>query len=632
MRWGKYFLSFVAVSGLALAQSDPALEPVADLTQAGGANCTFQVEPDAFLDAEAKAHRANYERLLRFGKGLAPRAASAKEMATRAPAEIPIRNFIDEAIFGRLQREGVRSAPLSSDEEFLRRITLDLTGRVPTPAQIREFTASDNPRKRDELIDRLLNSPEFVDKWTMWFGDLLGNARTNVNFNLQNEGRNAFYLWIKQVLNERMSVKDIAWNVIAAKGVNFDFGPANYNLRSNVSNGPAQDTYDMAFYRAARDFLGMGHYDCILCHNGRAHLDQLSLWGRGATRTEAQRMAAFFSRQRYTAVTNDRMDPRNNARNVTDVATGDYALNTNFGNRPTRAPIGSTRNLSPAYRLGGMPSSGEWRQEFANFLIADPMFARNFANRFWKAMFNQGLVDSVEQLDPARLDPGNPPAAPWDFQASHPELLERLAQEFVRYDYNLREFLRILVSSSAYQLSSQYDDPWRPNFQPLFARHYPRRLEGEEIHDVLQQASQMNENYTVPGLDPVRWAMQLPEPSGLGNAFMNAFLRGNRDGVPRQQSGSILQQNNLMNDVFVTRRMKTAANGSPTLRAWAANPNNAAVVEDIFLTFLSRRPTAKEADVALGVLQRGTTPALRGAAIEDLCWTMVNKIEFIFSY
>ena len=628
MRWGIYLLSFVAASGIAGAQSDPDF----DLTQTGGANCSFQADPDSYLDAAAKSQRANYERVLKFGKGLG-RSASAKEMATRAPAEIPIRNFIDEAIFSRLQKEGVRSAQLAGDHEYLRRVMLDLTGRIPTPDQIREFTSNESPTKRQELVERLLNSSEFVDKWTMWFGDLMGNARTNVNFNLQNEGRNAFYLWTKQSIANRMSIKDIAWNVIAAKGINFDFGPANYVLRSNVGNGPQQDTYDMALYRTARDFLGMGHYDCILCHNGRGHLDQLSLWGRGATRVEAQRMSAFFSRQRFNTVTVDRMDPRSNARNVADATTGDYALNTNFGNRPNRTPFGSTRNLTPEYRLGQAPGSAEWRQELATFLVADPMFARNFANRLWKAMFNQGLVDNVEQLDPARLDPSKPPAAPWDFQASHPELLERLAQEFTRYDFSLREFLRLIVSSSAYQLSSQYDDEWKPQYQPLFARHYPRRLEGEEIHDALQQATQMSESYVVPGLpDPLRWAMQLPEPAGLGNAFMNAFLRGNRDGVPRQQSGSILQQNNLMNDIFVTRRMKTAANGSPTLRAWAANPSNAAVVEDMFLTFLSRRPTAKEADVALAVLQRGTTPALRSAAIEDLCWTMVNKIEFIFSY
>lgn len=633
MRWGICWISIVLLAGSASAQTE---ESAPDLTQSGGPNCTFQSEPDAYLDAAAKAYRSNYERLLRISKGLGARASTAdapRAMATREPAEVPIRNFIDQEIFARLQKEGVRAAGLSSDEEFLRRVTLDLTGRIPTAQQVRDFVAQERVTKREELVEVLLNSPEFVDKWTMWFGDLMGNARVNNNFNLENDGRNAFYLWIKQAVAGRMSIKDIVWNVVAAKGVNFDFGPANYELRSQVGNGPAQDTYDMSLYRSARDFLGMGHYDCVLCHNGRGHLDQLSLWGRGATRMEAQKMAAFFSRQRFTTVTTDRMDPRTNARMVNDVMTGDYALNTNYGNRPTRSPYSTVRNLSPEYRLGQMPSSANWRQDFAGFLVSDPMFARNFANRLWKAMFNQGLVDNVEQLDPARLDPSKPPPEPWGFQASHPELLERLAQEFVRYDFSLREFLRLIVTSSAYQLSSQYDEPWKIEYQPLFARHYPRRLEGEEIHDAITQASGVVSRITVPGFtEPFLFAMQLPEPNGLGPAFMNAFLRGNRDGVPRQQAGSILQQINLMNDTFVTTRLKTANNGSPVLRGWASNPNNDAVIEEMFLTFLARRPTPAEANIAAGPLSRATTAAQRNTAIEDLAWTMVNKLEFIFSY
>src|SRR5436309_2966047 len=128
------------------------------------------------------------------------------------------------------------------------------------------------------------------------------------------------------------------------------------------------------------------------------------------------------------------------------------------------------------------------------------MFARNFANRIWKQLFNLGLVDPVDTLDPARLDPSNPPAAPWALQATHPELMERLAKEFTANYFNVRPFIRILVQSSAYQLSSRYDGDWSIEYVPLFARHYPRRMEGEEVHDAIAKATGVLGNYAVNGL------------------------------------------------------------------------------------------------------------------------------------
>ena len=257
--------------------------------------------------------------------------------------------------------------------------------------------------------------------------------------------------------------------------------------------------------------------------------------------------------------------------------TGQYDLNTNYGNRPFRLAIGTVKNFTPEYRTGGTPKGADWRGEFAEFVINDPMFARNFANRVWKQIFNQGLVEPVDQMDPMRLDPANPPPAPWSLQASNPILLERLAQKLTSQDYSLREFIRVLVSSSAYQLSAQYDDEWKLDYQPLFARHYPRRLEGEEIHDAIQLATGVLATYRVTGIvDPINWALKLPDPlEAGGTTLMNTFYRGNRDNVARQQSGSIQQQLGLMNDTFVTSRIKMAA--SPVLKRIALN----AVAKDL---------------------------------------------------
>src|SRR5262249_9588286 len=114
---------------------------------------------------------------------------------------------------------------------------------------------------------------------------------------------------------------------------------------------------------------------------------------------------------------------------IADFATGTYDLNTTYGNRPTRAPMGAVRSMTPVYRDGRTPPDGKgtWRDAYAAFLTSDPMFARNFANRLWKQFFNLGLVDPVDTMDPARLDSSNPPPAPWVLQASNPQLLESLA-------------------------------------------------------------------------------------------------------------------------------------------------------------------------------------------------------------
>src|SRR5205823_3190189 len=117
---------------------------------------------------------------------------------------------------------------------------------------------------------------------------------------------------------------------------------------------------------------------------------------------------------------------------VSDNTTGAYSLPTTYGNRPNRPLIGTANTAKPTYRTGEIPASAAWRAEFATLMVNDPLFAVNFANRIWKAMFNLGQVETVDTLDPMRLDPNNPPPAPWNFQAFNPALLSQLADVFAR--------------------------------------------------------------------------------------------------------------------------------------------------------------------------------------------------------
>ncbi|HUQ91064.1 MAG TPA: DUF1553 domain-containing protein, partial [Bryobacteraceae bacterium] len=388
-----------------------------------------------------------------------------------------------------------------------------------------------------------------------------------------------------------------------------------------------------------------------LCHNGRGRLDALSLWGKTAIRMDAERMAAFFARQNITNHPdfNTRDNFFNGARIVADRITGEYTLNTTSGNRPprcapnatiTRNVCSATMNLAPEYHVTGAkpPAGRSWRETFADNMVQDPMFARNFANRLWKEMFNLGLVDPVDTMDPARLDPNNPPPDGWELQATHPVLLEKLAETLRGNSFSLRELIRLMANSSAYQLSSRYGEEWSVDYVPLFARHYPRRLEGEEVHDAIVKATGVMTSYAIQNwpVPTVTWAMQMPDPSeprsNAGNAlnFMNAFLRGNRDSQQRSQAGSILQQLNLMNDQFVTNRNKVGA--SANLRALANNTSNPSVVEEIFLLFLGRQPSDRERTEAVNVLAKAANQAARNTAVEDLAWVLMNKAEFAYSY
>lgn len=598
-----------------------------------GENCTFQRDPEEFLTKEERTIHDVNARAVAYAAKAGMRFAGTVRSVN--PWDVPWRNLIDEEIFSRLEKDRIQVAPLSTDAEFVRRIYLDLTGRLPQPAEYRAFVEDKSPGKRDALIDRLLNTEEYMNRWATWLGDLVGNNRTAFNANQNVSGRNAMYDYLRNAVNTDKSFRDLAWELIAASGNNYDTGPANWSVRTITPGGPVQDRYDTGYIRPATIFLGLGHYDCLACHDGRGHLDQLSLWGRSVARVETYRMAAHFARLNIAGRAVPGTDPYSGSFDISDRTAGTYDLNTNFGNRPNRVRIGTMLNVMPEYRDGKTPKAGQtWREGFADNLTADPMFAANTVNRVWKQLFQLALAEPVDSLDPARLDPDKPPAAPWTYQTAHPALLKRLAGQFVGTNYSLRELIRTIVSSNAYQLSSQYDGTWKLDYVPLFARHYPSRLDAEAVHDAIAQASGNWANYMPQGFaGPVRSAWELPdttEPGGGTGNLLNTFLRGNRDTQTRRGDGSILQSLTLMNDAFVRDRIRAAL--SPNVRAAVAMTDNNAAVEELFLWYLGRVPNDAERSKAVAALRRATTPALRTQTVEDLAWALINKVDFLINY
>src|SRR5436190_16874272 len=330
------------------------------------ADCRFVANRDEFLGRQARDRREIYERVRKLNRTAALAAPVSAD-------KIPQRNFIDQEILGKLVTTNSPVSPLASDEEFLRRIYLDLTGRIPDPGEIRAFLADTSATRRDTVIDRLLDSPEFTDRWTMWLGDLLQNTSklANAAINRNVPGRNAFHAYIRDAVSSDKPLRAIAIDAITGKGNNYDAesGPANFAMGASTSMGPMQDTYDTMLVRTAATFLGMGNYDCLLCHNGRGHLDQVNLWGSRQTRVQAQGMAAFFSRLVFTA-----SQPTNSFM-ISDAASGAYDLNTDSGNRPPRTPLGAMTSITPAYRDTMATLDGDdWRGAFAASLVQDPMF------------------------------------------------------------------------------------------------------------------------------------------------------------------------------------------------------------------------------------------------------------------
>ena len=555
-------------------------------------------------------------------------------------------NVVDKHIFGVLQTKGIAAAARTNDYEFARRVSLDLTGRVPRPERVTEFVSDSDPDKRTKYVDELLNSTEWVDKWTMFFGDLYRNTDQirATNTIRRAEGREAFYRWIYDSLKEGKPYNRMAFEMIVAEGQNsWTQGELNWQIGNRTTGGPAQDNFDQMAAATMETFLGNSHFNCIVCHNGRGHVDTLSLWGKGASRMQGYGFAAFFSQVTFVLQPRDqRPDPNIYYWTVGLNRNGTYALNTTTGNRPPRQAVGNTRIVAPVYPFGDSltANSGESpRTAAARLVTTDFNFARATVNYIWKELMVRGLVEPVNQMDPDRLDPDNPPPAPWTLQPSNAPLLRDLAQDFIDGGYNLKSLMRRIATSDAYQLSARYDGQWNPAWENLHARRLVKRLWAEEVYDAIAQTSNvaapitMGVSTRVPNgalamTRVVPAAMQTTSPASRGGAaaFLNPFYPGDREATERRRDGSDQQALTLMNNNFVMTRTRAATAGG--LLSRHINKTDRDLIDNLYLTVLSRLPDESERITAGAALTSGN----RSQAAENLLWSLYNKVDFFFNY
>jgi len=621
-----WILPFAAVFCLAAdsSQKQPK-KPVVD-----SSNMPADVHAPLFQGSKSVDAGARTERLA----GVLPGSIAKGERLSR-------RNFIDTHIFGKMERDGIPNAPLATDQEFFRRVTLDLTGRIPTPAEVREFLADTSADKRSSLIDRLIGNPAFVDKWSYFYMDLL---RANGKMG---RGVQLFHYTLKESLATDRPYDDFARSLITASAKsNHVVAAVNPIVREHVEGKPGQvehgddlrkvhqiDTHDELSILFGKVFLGI-NLSCISCHDGANHLEKVNVYLTGRKRSDFFQQAAFLGLTRYIPHV-ERTEATMGHFVVDDLAPGydtkgDSMLRIKRFGGPSRPKFLLTDELA---RAGADP-----REELARMLTSHPQFARATVNLYWSKLMGFGIVEPADEFDLARQDPNNVPKG-WDVQPSHPELLDALATNFRKTNYSLHSLFRSICNSSAYQLSARFPGEWNDRFTRYYARKYARMLTAEELHDSIALATDRPGRFgggrrrpVMNDEDPpgptVTMAMQasVPRSSGELKNFMQAFGQANRGTPARPPQPSPLQPIMLMRSPVLNDRV-LAANDSRVQRLLDSYKDNGKVVDELFLSSLSRQPVPEEKALAVSFLEKN-----RVEGAQNVQWALLNLVEFLYNF
>ena len=553
--------------------------------------------------------------------------------AFERPTGSPVlrRNFIDDHIFGKMERDRIPHASLATDREFIRRVRFDLTGRIPSPEEIRDFLADSSPDKREHLIDSLIGSPEFVDKWAYFIMDTL-------RLSWRAKGYKLFHYYLKQSLAADRPYDDLARSIISSSAKsNKVIAAVNPIVREHVEGKAGQvdhgddlrkihqsDSHDEINIQLGKVFLGI-NMSCISCHDGAGHLEKVNAYLTTKTRGDFFQQAAFYGNSRYIPHV-ERTESIMGHFIVDDLAAGyDTEAETML-----RVPRLGGPNTPKFLLTDEAPEPGTHvRGELARMLTSHPQFARAAVNLFWSKMMGIGIVEPVDEFDLARLDPDNLPEG-WDqAQPSHPELLEELASYFRENDHSLHKLFKLIANSSAYQLSARFPEgEWNDTYTTYYARKYARMLTAAEVHDAITIAT------GVPGevMDGRRgknvpMAMQVSQANFAGDlkSFMQAFGHSNRNTVARPLLASPLQPIMMMQSPVVQDRV-LVENGSRA-RELLIKYTDSKVVEEMFVATLGRQPSPSEKDIALTAMAENR---VQGA--QNLQWALLNMSEFLYNF
>ncbi len=491
-------------------------------------------------------------------------------------------NKVDELVFAQLRSLNIIPSELCSDEEFLRRVYLDVIGVLPTAEEARDFLADTNPNKRNELIDSLLSRPEYADFYAVKWGDILQINR-DIPARLQDKGMWAYYRWLWNALDQNMPMDQFVHELLTAKGSGYRNGPANFFRVGEGAQGMAET--------ASTVFLGV-RLDCAHCHNHP--FEQFTL-------VDNLGMAAFFAKVRIK---------RSAEQDEEIIYLADSGTVKNPETKKPAVPkfLGG-RELKP------QEQQGDLRAVLADWITSpdNPYFARHMANRVWAWLLGRGIIH-----EPDDFRSTNP--------ASNPELLDYLAQEFVQSGYDLKGLYRLILSSRTYQLSA-IPNEWNRHDRIYYSHYYLKRLTAEQLATAISQVTGISEKYA--GLPLGTRATQLPDVS-YRSEFLDLFGRPKR-ATPVESERTcdthIGQSLQMISSEYIARKLRDNKGRAAALAA--SDMPTEAIVEELYLTTLSRFPTEAERQVILG---SPIDKKQRREKVEDLMWVLMNTKEFLFNH
>jgi hypothetical protein len=588
----------------------------------------FTLAQDNTCPAYPTALRAADREALRAGADYASFVSDTERLGIVPTAK----NFIDTGIFKKMSDDGIDAAPLSNDNEFVRRIYVDLTGRIPTYEQATAFLASTDPNKRAALIEELLASSAYVDQLSKWFLDRF-QVRPNGN-QIGVPSAINFYNYIRDFVQSDRPYDGVVREMLTVRGDSDVEPPIAFLAKQQVN--PVQDTWDNTLNIVTTQFLGI-RTECVSCHNGRGHLESINLDLTQHTRRDFWKMSAFFSRMRMRTVSDDNGGFRQRVIISNDTSVGQYTSAVDPSN-PGARPSRDSANEAPYYWLTGKaPQSADWRREFAGMVTSDPQFAKASVNYIWAYFFGSGIVDPVDGWDLQRTDPNIPLPDGWPTQNSHPDVLNALADYFVQNNYSVKSVVRLIVNSNAYQLSSRYPDgKWQDAYKDYFARYEARRMTAEQLLDSLSAATGILSPMSVIGLPNVlQYTNQIPYPNATndgGTEFVLSNLgRSDYNARIANSKPSLLGVLDFMNNYTIEVRTRAYSNRySPQSRlsVWFAEGlSEPEIVQRMFMSTLTRPPTAAELDLALNRKSVDASTWFSG-----LQWALIQKSDFVFKY
>ena len=499
------------------------------------------------------------------------------------PATPPEKTFIDTLVFAKQRQLGIPPSPLCDDATFIRRVSIDVAGRLPTVSEVEQFIADPDTAKRDRLVDRLVDSPGYADYFSNKWATVLRNKRrngTDVQYTYK------FHGWIRRALRENMSYDQLVRGVLTATGDPETHPPVAWYREVSTSTQQMEDV--------AQLFLGM-RMACAKCHH-----HPFERWSQ----QDYYGFEAFFSQ---VGLKNSKFNPNVNQPDMVYLKT----------NAPVSKNPRSQLDVKPM-GLGGpeldISPYEDARQYLVDWMAApeNPFFAKALVNRYWKHFFGRGIVDPEDDL---RVT--NPP--------SNPELLNALAKHFLDHHFDLKDLVRTICKSNVYQLSSEPTE-FNSNDQQSFSSFYPRRLTAEVLYDAVNSVADTPSNFgTIP---QGTTAVQLPD-NGFNNYFLEVFGKPEAESAcecERSAEANLSQSLHLLNSGDVQGRLQNGQGRAAKFTREMERPDTAKVRE-LYLAAFAREPRPEESEF---ILSRVADYQNKQQAWEDVIWAILNAREFQF--